>query len=303
MPLPGKVLITGASGYLGRPLCARLGADRVVPLYNRVPIHGGYQFDALKMKLEQVIRPLDGITHGVIFHADSNPNACSEDIERSDALNIDSAKSVVDSFVEMGVKPVFASSEAVFGQDGKGPYAEHDIPIPAFAYGRQKVTVEDYIRSCAADHLIVRIARVIGSDDEDLTGFEEWLRKIERGEAIRCAADQIMSPACLNDAVEGVARLIERDCRGTYHLPGQRPIMRIELLQLLIKEVSKLRAVDVAIEKCSLHDFPVLEKRPLNSTMDATKLIAETGIELTPYEVICQRMARRLQVGNPEIPA
>ena len=112
-----------------------------------------------------------------------------------------------------------------------------------------------------------------------------------------------MSPACQDDAVEGVARLIERDCRGTYHLPGQRPIMRIELLELLIEEVSKLRAVSVEIERCCLHDFPVLERRPLNSTMDSTKLVSETGIELTPYEVICQRMAQRLRLGTPTIPA
>ena len=196
----GKVLITGASGYLGRPLCARLGADRVVPLYNKAPIDGGYQFDALTMKLEQVIDSADGITHGVILHADSSPNTCSEDEERSNALNIDSAISVVDSLVGLGIKPVFASSEAVFGQDSDGPYVESDIPVPVFAYGRQKVAVEDHIRSRCPDHLIVRIARVIGSDADDRTGFEYWLECIARNKPIFCATDQIMSPACRDDA-------------------------------------------------------------------------------------------------------
>ena len=301
MPALGKVLITGASGYLGRPLCARLGADRVVPLYNKAPIDGGYQFDALTMKLEQVIGSADGITHGVILHADSSPNARSENEEKSNALNIDSAISVVDSLVRLGIKPVFASSEAVFGQDREGPYVETDVPVPVFAYGRQKVAVEDHVRSHCPDHLIVRIARVIGSDADDPTGFEDWLDRIERSKTIRCAEDQIMSPACRDDAVEGVARLIELDCGGTYHLPGERPIMLIELLQLLLDEVCKSRTVDVEIERCSLHDFPVLERRPLNSTMDASKIIAETGLELTPYEVICERMAWRLRPGADAI--
>ena len=289
-----KVLITGASGYLGRPLCDRLEAGRVIPLYNNSQMDGGRRFDALTMRLEDVITSGDGISHGLIYHADSSPNACSEDFEKSNALNIDSCISVVDSLINLGIKPVFASSEAVFGQDKIGPYVEADRPEPVFAYGRQKLSVEDYIQANCDDYLIVRIARVIGSGAEDPTGFEYWLNEIERDGTIRCASDQIMSPVCRDDATEGVARLIELDKSGTYHLPGARPIMRVDLLQLLLDEAQRVRDVDVRVEQCSLHDFPVIERRPLNSTMDASKIISETGIVLTPYEDICRSLATGL---------
>jgi dTDP-4-dehydrorhamnose reductase len=288
---PLRIIITGASGYLGRPMCDRLGGERIIPLYNNSKMAGGQRFDALTMRLEDVIVSGDGISHGLIYHADSSPNACSEDFEKSNALNIDSCISVVDSFLKLGIKPVFASSEAVFGQDTAGPYVEADRPEPIFAYGRQKLAVEDYIQANCEDYLIIRIARVIGSDAKDPTGFEYWLNEIERDGVIRCASDQIMSPVCRDDATEGVARLIELDKSGIYHLPGARPIKRIDLLQLLLDEA---RDVDVEVEQCSLHDFPVIERRPLNSTMDASKIIGETSIRLRTYEEICRRIATGL---------
>tara|TARA_Y100001934_G_C12365455_1_gene783213 strand:+ start:1732 stop:2652 length:921 start_codon:yes stop_codon:yes gene_type:complete len=291
----GKVIVTGAAGYLGKPLCVRLGRERAIPLYHRTPMEDGIQFDALTMELEDVIDSPAEITHGVIFHADSSPNACSEDIERSNALNHDSSIAVIDSLIRMGIKPVFASSEAVFGQDKDGPYTESDIPEPVFAYGRQKVAVENYLRGTCDDYLIIRIARVYGSDADDLTGYEDWLDKIAHGGTIRCADDQIMSPACRDDAVEGTCRLIDLNLSGIYHLPGARPILRIDLLQLLIDEVRRIRPVDVVVERCSLHDFEVIEPRPLNSTMESAKIIEDTGLQLTPYETIVQRLAERFR--------
>jgi dTDP-4-dehydrorhamnose reductase len=288
---PLRIIITGASGYLGHPLCKRLSGERIVPLYNNSKMEGGQRFDALTMRLEDVIVSGDRISHGLIYHADSSPNACSEDFEKSNALNIDSCISIVDSFLKLGIKPVFASSEAVFGQDKADPYVEADRPEPIFAYGRQKLAVEDYIQANCEDYLIVRIARVIGSDEKDPTGFEYWLNEMERNGVIRCASDQIMSPVCRDDATEGVARLIELDKSGIYHLPGARPIKRIDLLQLLLDEARGVRDVDVEVEQCSLHDFPVIERRPLNSTMGASKIIGETGIQLTTYEEICRRIA------------
>ena len=106
---------------------------------------------------------------------------------------------------------------------------------------------------------------------------------------------RIMSPACRDDAVEGTCRLIDLNLSGIYHLPGARPILRIDLLQLLIDEVRKFRLVDVEVERCSLNDFAVIERRPLNSAMEANKIIADTGLQLTHYETIMQRLAERFR--------
>lgn len=290
--MAGRVIITGASGYIGRALTRRLGAERVIPLYNRTPIAGGIRFDALNQRLEDVMERPDGATHCVILHADSSPNSVAAVGEQAERLNQDSCIQVVDSCRAWGLVPVFASSEAAYGQDLPIPYDETVEPIPCYAYGRCKVAVERHIAQAGIPALTVRIARVCGDAADDPSGFEGWIEAVKTNGVIRCAADQMLNPACLTDAVEGLARLIDGDFLGVYHLPGERQIPRIELLELFLAEVRRHRPVEVRIERCSLHDFPVKERRPLNSALDGRKIWRETGFSPTPHAEVCRRVAQ-----------
>lgn len=290
--MAGRVIITGASGYIGRALIRHLGAERVIPLYNRTPIPGGIHFNALIQRLEDVMERPDGATHCIILHADSSPNSVAATGAAADRLNLDSCLSVVDSCRAWGLVPVFASSEAVYGQDAPAPYAEDVEPLPCFAYGRQKVEVERHILSLSLPALVVRIARVCGNEVDDPTGFESWIEAVRTNGTIRCAVDQLFNPVCLADAAEGLARLVDGNFTGVFHLPGERQIPRIELLEMFLAEVRRYRLVNVQVEHCSLHDFPVKERRPLNSALDGRKIWRETGFSPVPHVEVCRKIAR-----------
>lgn len=290
----GRVLITGASGYLGRPLLDRLGAERTIGLFCKTPVKGGVRFDAISQTLEDVVDDWSAITHGIILHADSNPNSVAENVARADTLNIASCIRVVDSLRRHAIIPVFASSEAVFGQNAAEPYREDVRPEPCFAYGRQKLAVEDHIAASCEKYLIVRIARVYGSDAGDPTGYESWIATARKGGEVVCADDQTFAPACRDDAVEGIARLIERGSYGIYNLPGERPIRRIDLLNMFLEEVAKVRPVQVKVVPRPLAQFPVKEARPNNSVLDGEKIRRDTGLVMTPYRTIFARIAAPL---------
>ena len=289
--MAGRILITGASGYIGRALARRLGADRVIPTFNRTPVDGGVRFDAMAQRLEDVMDRPTGATHCVILHADSSPNSVAAVGEAAERLNRDSCIQVVESCRAWGLIPVFASSEAAYGQDMATAYDESVEPIPCYSYGRCKVAVERYIAQAGIPALTVRIARVCGDSANDPTGFEGWIEAVETDGTIRCAADQLFNPVCLGDAVEGLTRLIDGGFDGVYHLPGERQIPRAAYLEMFLAEVARHRPVNVRIERCSLHDFPVKEKRPLNSSLDGRKIWYETGFSPTPHAEICRRVA------------
>ena len=287
--MTGRILVTGASGYVGRALSARLG--RVLALYNQVPVPGGVRFDALTMRLRDVVREPAGLSHGVILHAMANPDACAAAPELSWAINVDSAIAAIDDLVAWGAKPVFVSSEAVFGGDEARAYGEDDVPAPRFTYGRQKRAVERHLEGLDADHAIVRLARVVGAGAGDTTGFGGWLDAIAAGRPVRCAADQTIAPIAVEDAAEGLAGIVEHDLSGLYHLAGPGPINRLDLLMLLIEAVRAYRPVEVAVERARLRDFAAPEPRPLTSALDIGKLAAATGFSPRDYRSLCCGLA------------
>lgn len=287
-----KILILGGSSYIGRHLLDVLGKDRAIATYYKKPINNGIYFDALSMDLSQILKDLCPISHAVILLGDSNPEICAKNIEKSNALNIDSIKSIVKSLNDRQIKPIFCSSEFVFDGE-KGNYSEEDQVNPILVYGKQKVEIEKYIQNTCDNFIIVRFSKVFGSEKGDGTLFTNWLDAITSNQKIYCAYDQIFSPIYIKDVINSVTDLIDNDCNGIYHLSGKKSFSRIDLLEILLKHVRDSSQIKTEVVKCSIHDFPLLEKRPLNVSMKPDKLIRATKIQLHDVEIVCKRIAKK----------
>ena len=238
------------------------------------------------MSLSDVLGPSERIAQAVILLGDTDPESCAADLKRSEALNVDSVVAVIRYLTGRRIKPVFISSELVF--DGtKGGYTESDPVNPVLTYGRQKVEVEKYLRSFCDSYAVVRLAKVFGGEPGGGTLFTRWLAAIERGETIRCATDQIFSPIFVDDAAEGIVRLIDADAGGLFHLAGAKAYRRIELLEMLLSRLNGRLREDVKVVRCSIHDFKLREKRPLDVSMRPDKFLEATGMKLKDAETIC----------------
>jgi dTDP-4-dehydrorhamnose reductase len=152
MTVPGKILITGASGYIGRALQSKFASDQIIPLCGNKPIAGGRRFDALKDSLADIIDDPQSISHCIILHAWVQVDKCAGDPDGAREVNMASAIRAIYWCAVHGVVPVFVSSEAVFGNDGALASNEQSVPAPCTLYGRMKVEVEDYLRSTNIDH-------------------------------------------------------------------------------------------------------------------------------------------------------
>ena len=183
----------------------------------------------------------------------------------------------------MKIKPVFVSSEWVF--DGmKGNYVESDTPNPILTYGQQKVEIEEYLQTRCDRFTIVRLGKVFGTQRGDGTLFTTWLDAIERHEIIRCAQDQVFSPIHVRDAVDSITRLVQMDGDGIYHVSNRNAYSRLELLNMLLSKAEAHLPLSVEVIPCSIRDFDLLEKRPLNVSMNPDKLMRSTGIQINSVE-------------------
>ena len=281
--MTAKLLILGASSSVGRHLWTRLGHDRAIGTYRSHELAGGRRFDSVSMSVKDVVRPGE-TSHAALLLAEPQPDACVKDPAGTRLLNVTAMERLLEDLWELGITPIFASTEFVF--DGaKGDYVETDEARPILLYGQQKKEVEDFLAASGRPHAILRLAKVYGDQPGDGTLFTSWVAQALSGvRSMRCAADQAFSPVFVGDVGEAILRVAQDGLTGLYHLSGNRRLTRLELLELTLAMVRRYRSLEVGIEPCSIDDFDLPERRPKDVSMRADKLATAAGMAFHDIE-------------------
>ena len=287
-----KILVLGASGFIGRVLSERLGSQQCLGTYNSSrDTNEGIRFNILTDSLSSP--EFSGISHAVVLFGMTSPDQCANDIKLSEAVNIRGIKSVVDGLGERLIPFVFASSDTVF--DGvKGAYVEGDLPNPILSYGRQKLVVEQYIAQKWPLGASIRIAKVYGTRPGDKSLLDNWCHQILRGGEVRCAADFVSSVVHVDDVASAILAILSRGLSGIYHVGGPEGISRHNLFLTLLEAMkAKHRLPPIRVVPCSIDDFDTVEKRPKNTSLNSNKLVKDTGISPRSFEDGCQEYVDR----------
>ena len=293
-----KLLLLGASSFVGQRLYQKIGSESAVGTCFRNPHIGMRYFNSVGMDLGSIIRGSDNFSHAVILLGDTQPDSCFSDERISESVNVNSILNIIDILVAKRIMPVFISSQFVFDGD-RGGYVEEDAVNPILVYGKQKVSVEQYLKNNCERYLVLRLGNVYGDTRGDGTLFTAWMDSLVDGiRHIRCASDQTFSAIYVDDVVDAILATIVNGCTGIYHVAGPTAHTRIELLTILLRELNKLTEIDVETEGCSINDFDLLEKRPIDVSMKSDKLIKDAGIALQEVGDICERITRNYVIQN-----
>ncbi|OGG09615.1 hypothetical protein A2154_03100 [Candidatus Gottesmanbacteria bacterium RBG_16_43_7] len=286
--IPNKILVLGASGFVGSHLLQRL-RKHVTGTFCQNPIRGGIRFDSLKDRLAEVVPKQHRFTHGVIFIGEANPDVCFQNPKLTYELNVRSMKRIVCDLEDMGIVPVFISSEFVF--DGKkGDYKEMDTPNPILVYGQHKLETENFIRKNIKHYIIIRLAKTFGNRLQDKTLFTRWIQDYQKGNRIRIAYNQRFSPIWVYDAVDSINALIDDDARGIYNIAGFRGYSRLELFDIFRAQMKRKTGRKIFFELCQLKDLGLPEPRPIDVSLDSTKIRSIKGVRLHEIEDVCRQI-------------
>jgi dTDP-4-dehydrorhamnose reductase len=291
MPDRSKFLVIGASGLLGRHVTALLDPQRAVATYRSHPAAGGAFFDASTMRLrDTLLRGDHGFHAAFVLYGITKVDACALDPAGTSAVNVASIKNAIDDLIDAGVKPVFASSDAVF--DGsRGMRTETDPTRPILAYGRQKLEVEEYLRAKNAPWVIARLSKLVSPLAEPRNLLTDWAEKLERDENIRCASDLIFSPADVNDAAQALVSLAEGPSTGLFHVCGPQAMSWLDLFNVFVQKVGAHKAVHPNMAVIRMADLQLAQPRPLDSSMQPAKLYAALGRSFRRMDVVCSEFA------------
>jgi nucleoside-diphosphate-sugar epimerase len=165
------VLVTGATGFFGPAIVARLreAGHEVFGASRRVPrADGTLSLDVTVA--DSCNRAVEAVRPDVVVHAAAlahvHPGKMSEDLCRS--TNIGGAERMIDASVRHGVRRfVFISSVMVYGDYDLPPVvSETNPPVAHGVYGKSKIEAE---RACLARHgdiqvVILRMATMYSAD-------------------------------------------------------------------------------------------------------------------------------------------
>ena len=223
-----KILVVGASGFVGRYAVRRLvdtlGHNVLGTFLSRPPetIDNSWRRVDLTNDAE-VECAFRAFQPDVVLHlaAMADVGACERERETATVVNVAATATISRLCRQFGSRLVFVSTEYVF--DGvRGFYREGDSPNPITHYGRTKWDAEREIERLAADWSVVRTSIVYGWPATGRRNFVPWLLdRLQKGQRYSAATDVLRTPVYVEHLVDGISSLIETHHPGVHHVAGR----------------------------------------------------------------------------------
>ncbi len=256
------ILVVGANGMLGQDLIALLG-DRG---------HGVDIADIDITSAESVFKVIGALKPEVVINcaAYTDVDGCESDAETAMAVNGEGVAYLAMACRDIGALLVQVSTDYVF-DGGKGtPYVEDDAPCPLSVYGESKLAGE-MNAAFSPEHLIVRTQWLYGLHGKNFV--ETMLRLGAEKSELTVVDDQIGSPTSTVDLSQAIIALIDSGCRGVYHAANSEYCSWNDFAKAIFEE----SGLQVAVKPMTTTELNRPARRPLYSTLECSKLNAETG--------------------------
>ncbi|MFF1305992.1 D-erythronate dehydrogenase [Streptomyces sp. NPDC058307] len=291
-----RIVVTGASGFLGRLLAGALaragvfGGEPVsrLVLVDRLSRASAAQGDEVPVQVVHGELPehLDTVFAepvDVLFHLAAAVSAeCEADFDLGMRANVDVTRALLEATRAQSrsggpvTRMLFASSVAVYGSHPALPLpaavSETTVPVPRSSYGTQKLICEQLIADCTrrgfVDGRVVRLMTVAvrpGRPNAAASGFLSGIvREPLAGLPAVCPVDPALKVALSSPrrTIEGILRVAEAE-RGTGpgHLEGPLPVNLPALTVSVADMLATLRQVagDTVADRVTLAPDPAVE--------------------------------------------
>lgn len=270
-----KLLVTGASGFLGWNIC-RIAADE----WDVCGTHFSHQiriantgilkfdltdFNSLKC-LFQNVRP-DACIHTA---AAADPNYCQANPSESHKINVDAAIRIARICKEYSIPFIFTSTDLVF--DGQNaPYSEFNPVSPVNTYGEQKVLAEKGIHHVYPDAVICRMPLMFGLCKPPAQSFiQPMIAAMMEGRILNLFVDEFRTPISGETAASGILKAMENR-HEIIHFGGATRVSRYGFGEL-VADIFKFNSS--CLKACSQKEIKMAAPRPADVSLTNNKAVA-----------------------------
>lgn len=270
-----KLLVTGASGFLGWNLCQL--AKQEWDVYGTYFSHPGQILDITMLKVDlrdfqEIKRLFDDIKPAAVIHtaAQSSPNFCQNHPNESHSINVTASCNIAGLSADHTIPCVFTSTDLVFNGLNP-PYRETDPVSPVNHYGEQKVMAESGMRSRYPMTTVCRMPLMFGIAPPTAASFiQPFIQALREGQELKLFTDEFRTPVSGKTAAFGLLLALEK-VKGLIHLGGKERVSRYDFGRYLA-EVLELPAS--GLKTCRQKDVKMAAPRPSDVSLDSSKAFA-----------------------------
>ncbi|NEV94398.1 dTDP-4-dehydrorhamnose reductase [Psychroflexus sp. YR1-1] len=258
-----KVLVTGASGQLGK--C----------LQKQSKTTSGIEFlfetsQTLDITSEEALKPYFQ-EHQPDFcincAAYTNVEAAEDDKTRAFQVNSEAVKSLARLCKIHQTKLVHVSTDYVFDGLKLSPYVETDSVRPINIYGASKLQGETMVLEHMHSYFILRTSWLYSEFGHNF--FNTILKKGEERAELNITTEQIGTPTNANDLAKFILNLIaaDSDAFGLYHYSNTGEATWYDFARLILEE----KQLEKEVSLKATFSYPTKARRPKFSVMDKSK--------------------------------
>ncbi len=283
-----RVLLTGASGQLGRQLAPQLGARARLTCTARSRSERSCDLS----DPDAAARLLDAVRPEIVVNcaAWTRVDDAEDDPQSAFALNRDLPAVLGQWCASHDALLIHYSTDYVFSGVGTRAWREEDPVGPVSVYGQSKLAGERTIAASGCRAVILRTAWLYSAEPGNF--LRAILDRAREGERLRVVNDQIGSPTWAGSLARVTMRLLDRagqlpaGCLVFHAACQGRPMSWYEFARLALDEAGRRgivsgRARVVPIES---RDWPQKARRPAWSVLDAGRLEAFCGQNMDTVE-------------------
>ena len=269
-----KTAVIGASGFIGHHLINkyRLQYPDCIGtsfLNNKTNL---LKFDIKNPNIEPLNLERTGHKAVIITAYKSNIFYCENEPSKAYEVNVDGVLQLIKNLSKTTLKIIFLSSEYVF--DGiQGNYNDDHPRNPKTVYGKHKKIIEDRIKNLTDNFLVLRLSKNYGLKKGDNTILDESANLLSQRKEVLAAEDQYFNPTFIDDLVQAITNIQEKDLKGYMNVCTPEIWSRFEMYT----QLAQITNQDInLIKKIKLYDIPEMKGRPLNTSMVCNRLKQET---------------------------
>jgi len=275
-----RIVLTGASGQLGRQIQAQARGREIVALTHK---------DLDIASLAEVREAVRAHKPNLVLNA-----AAFNDVDgaeaRPDAAFLGNAvgpRNLALAAAEVGAPVLHVSTDYVFDGQQSTPYHEYDRPAPLSIYAKSKLAGEIAVKEVNPRHFIVRTAWVYEPKGNN---FPKTLYSLAlKQKEVKVVSDVKGSPTSAAHLARAILTLIDTGAFGTYHLTGLgEGASWFDLAACFFGELH----LDTAVIPVPSSEFPRPAPRPRYSVL---RTIQQPRILLPPWQEGIAEFARDIK--------